>query len=156
MSKDRIGETRRSFWKAKRFLVNLKYKLKVSSFFKLGRLKPSLALVTSIIIGLSIFFIIGGVYDIVEVLGGRALALIPKTGGWTVIYPGSLHMQTINESLLAAFLYLLGIVGFYLLSKGIKLVYKPRQAYLTLIFGFLLVLLITYYSFALLQSKIEG
>lgn len=146
--------TRRSFWKVKRFLVNLKYTLKISSFFNLRRFKPPMALITSIIFGFSIFLLIGGIYNIVEILGGRALALIPGTGGWTVVYPGSLHMQTINESLVAAFLYLLGIIGFFLLTKGIKLSYKPRQAYLTLIFGFMLILLISYYSFTLLQSKI--
>ena len=156
MNKDRIDGTRRTFWKVKRFFRNLKFKLKVSNFFNLERLKPSFAVVTSIIIGLSIFFLIGGIYNIVEILAGRALALIPRTEGWTVVYPGSLHMQTINESLVVAFLYLLGIVGFYLLSKGVKLAYKPRQAYQTLIFGVMLILLITYYSSTLLQSKIGG
>lgn len=157
MSSKNLGNTHKFLWKVKRYLNNLKYKMKISSSVNYSRFEPSLPLIISLIIGLSIFLLIGGVYNIIQILTGRALALLPSSGGgWTFIYPGSLHMQTINESLVAALLYLLGIFGFYLLLKGIKLAYKPRQAYLSLTFGFILLLLITYYSNALLESKLGG
>jgi hypothetical protein len=155
MESRKLGKTQRFPLKMKRYLRNLRYKFRFLTF-NFIRYKPSLPIIASLIIGFSIFLLIGGVYDIIEIMTGRALALLPSSGGWTFIYPGSLHMQTINESLVAALLYLLGIIGFYLLLKGIKLAYKPRQAYLTLTFGFILLLLITYYSTSLLASKIGG
>ena len=108
----------------------------------------------AIIIGSAIFFLVGGVYNYVEIMMGRAISLIPTGSGWTFIYPGSLHMQTISESIVAAFLYLLGVFGLYLLLRATRLAYKPRQAYLTLIFGLMLVLLISYYLSFLLDSKV--
>lgn len=151
----KIGKTQKFSWKMKRYFRNIKYKFRFSTF-NFNRFKPSLPIIASLIICFSIFLLTGGVYNIIEIMTGRALVLLPRAEGWTFIYPGSLHMQTINESLVAAFLYLLCIVGFFLLLKGIKLAYKPRQAYLTLTFGFILLLLITYYSTSLLESKIGG
>ncbi len=142
-----------SFYKIRRGLRNLKYRLRISDLLSK---RPSLTLMLAIIIGLAIFFLVGGVYNYVEIMMGRAISLIPRDSGWTFIYPGSLHMQTVTESIVAAFLYLLGILGLYLLLKGTRLAYKPRQAYLTLIFGLMLVLLISYYLSFLLNSKVGG
>lgn len=156
MGEEEFERNSKVLYKVKRTLKNFKFKLGGSNLQNIRYFKPPLTLITSIIIGLSIFFFIGGVYDIVEIITGRALSLIPRAGGWTFIYPGSLHMQTISESIVGAMLYLLGIMGLYLLLRGTRLAYKPRQAYLTLIFGLMLVLLITYYSSFLLRSKVGG
>lgn len=153
LSQEEARSESNSFFKIRRSLRNLKYKLRISDLLSI---KPSLTLISAIIIGLAIFFLVGGVYNYVEIMMGRAISLIPREGGWTFIYPGSLHMQTISESIVAGFLYLLGILGLYLLLKGTRLAYKPRQAYMTLIFGLMLVLLISYYSSFLLNSKVGG
>ena len=153
LSREESRSESNSFFKIRRNLRNLKYKLRISD---LPSIKPSLTLMSAIIIGLAVFFLVGGVYNYVEIMMGRAITLIPIDGGWTFIYPGTLHMQTINESIVVAFLYLLGILGLYLLLKGTRLAYKPRQAYLTLIFGLMLVLLIFYYASFLLNSKVGG
>ncbi|MCW4032017.1 MAG: hypothetical protein NWF08_01310 [Candidatus Bathyarchaeota archaeon] len=153
MSQEEARIESNSFYKIRRSLRNLKYKLRISDLLSI---KPSLTLISAIVISLAIFFLVGGVYNYVEIMMGRAISLIPREGGWTFIYPGSLHMQTISESIVAGFLYLLGILGLYLLLKGTRLVYKPRQAYMTLIFGLMLVLLISYYSSFLLNSKVGG
>ncbi|MCZ2845184.1 MAG: hypothetical protein O2U61_01600, partial [Candidatus Bathyarchaeota archaeon] len=116
----KIGKTQKFSWKMKRYFRNIKYKFRFSTF-NFNRVKPSLPIIASLIICFSIFLLTGGVYNIIEIMTGRALLLLPRAEGWTFIYPGSLHMQTINESLVAAFLYLLCIVGFFLLLKGIKL-----------------------------------
>jgi len=153
LSQEEARSESNSFFKIRRGLRNLKYKLRISDLLSI---KPSLNLMSAIIIGLAIFFLVGGVYNYVEIMMGRAISLIPTGDGWTFIYPGSLHMQTISESIVAGFLYLLGILGLYLLLKGTRLAYKPRQAYMTLIFGLMLVLLISYYSSFLLNSKVGG
>lgn len=154
LSQEEARSESNSFYKIRRSLRNLKYRLRISDLLSK---KPSLTLISAIVIGLAIFFLVGGVYNYVEIIMGRAISLIPRGGGgWTFIYPGSLHMQTISESIVAGFLYLLGILGLYLLLKGTKLAYKPRQAYMTLIFGLMLVLLISYYTSFLLNSKVGG
>jgi hypothetical protein len=103
-------------------------------------------------ISFSIFILAGGVFDILE----KPLALLPRGSGWTFVYKGSLHIQTLNESIVAGLLYLLAIVGLYLLLRSTRSVYDPRQAYLMLILGFAVTMIVLFYSTSLLESKISG
>lgn len=143
-------------WKFNRFLSNLVFRFKK---FRLPRRimgRPSFNIIAIVLMAFAIFVLAGGVYSTVEIMSGRALTMLPSASGWTFIYPGNLNMQTINESLISGMLYFLGAVGFYLVLKSVKLAYRPRQAYLTLIIGLMLVLLIVYYTSILLQTKMGG
>jgi hypothetical protein len=143
-------------WKINRFLNNLAFRLRLFRLPRFLAAKPSLRNITIVLIAFGIFVLSGGVYSAVEIMSGRALTMLPLARGWTFIYPGNLNMQTINESLISGMLYFLGAVGFYMVLRSVRLAYRPRQAYLTLIIGLMLVLLVVYYSSILLQSKISG
>jgi len=102
-------------------------------------------------IAFSVFALMGGIYNLLE----RPFAMVSiGEGRWSFIYPGSINAQTLNESLVAAILYILGFAGFYLLHKSTRLLYRPREAYLNLIIGFSLVLLSVLYSLSLLNQKV--
>jgi hypothetical protein len=98
------------------------------------------------------FILAGGVYDILE----RPISLLPTAGGYKVLIPGTLGQQTLNESLIAGFLYFLGLGGLYMLLRSTRYAYRPRNAYLLLIVGTLVVLLVVFYSNSLLTQKIGG
>ena len=143
-------------WKINRFLNNLSFKLGVFRLPRILTTKPSIAIMTVAMMTFAVFVLAGGVYSLVEIMSGRALTMIPIASGWTFVYPGNLNMQTINESLISGMLYFLGAMGFYLVLRSARLTYRPRQAYLTLIIGLMLVLLVVYYSSAILQSKVTA
>ena len=141
---------RRITWRIRRLSTNLAYK-----FRGIGgprAVRPSTTLLIALTLSFSIFVLAGGVFDILE----KPLALLPRGSGWTFVYKGSLHIQTLNESILAGVLYLLGIVGLYLLLRSTRSVYNPRQAYLMLILGFAVTMIVLFYSTSLLYSKISG
>lgn len=98
------------------------------------------------------FILAGGIYDIME----RPISLLPSTSGYSVVIKGTLGQQTLNESLIAAFLYMLGLGGLYMLLRSTRFAYRPRNAYLLLILGTLTVLLVVFYSNALMNAKIGG
>lgn len=115
-------------------------------------MKPSttvLALAVVLFIG---FVLAGGVYDILE----HPISLLPTSYGYSVVIQGTLGEQTLNESLIAAFLYFLGVGGLYMLLRSTRYAYRPRNAYLLLILGTLTVLVVVAYSTSLINTKIGG
>lgn len=104
----------------------------------------------SIVLVFSTFMAAGGIYNLME----KPLALLPRGGGWTFIYRGNVHIQTLNESIVAAIVYILGISGLYMMFRSSKYAYRPRQAYILLLIGAVITLLSFYYTNVMLQSKI--
>ncbi|MEM3595420.1 MAG: hypothetical protein QXL25_02380 [Candidatus Bathyarchaeia archaeon] len=143
-------------WRLNRFLRNLAFRMKVARIPKTIRSKPPINIVALLMMAFAVFILAGGVYSFVEIMSGRSLTMLPRSGGWTFIYPGNLNMQTISESLISGIMYFLGGAGVYLLLRSVRLAYRPRQAYLTIILGLILTLIVVYYSSSLLQSKIAG
>lgn len=142
-------------WRLKRVFVNLSYRLRIARFQRAMAMKPSTTVTVAIAIMFAIFILAGGVYDILE----KPLALLPRPGaqqGWTFLFAGNVHMQTLNESILAAMLYFLGVVGLYLLLRSTRLAYYPRQAYLLLIIGLVITALSVYYTTNMLQQKLTS
>ena len=138
-------------WKLQRGLGNLGYSIRI--FRAPGaRRKPSTTLLVALVIAIVAFILAGGVYDILE----RPITLLPTTGGYKVLIPGTLGQQTLNESLIAGFLYVLGLAGLYMLLRSTRYAYRPRNAYLLLIIGTLVVLLVVFYSNSLITQKIGG
>ena len=106
------------------------------AYRKLTTAKPSIFVVASLIIALSIFLLGGGVFDILE----ERLVVIPigTTGGTTRVlffYPYSINEQTILESLIVMVILTLGALGLLLIYQSTKYAYKPRQAMMLLLLG---------------------
>ena len=138
-------------WKLQRKFGNLGYSLRI--FRGPGsRRKPSTTVLLILVLGIVKFILMGGIYDILE----HPISLLPTPGGYKVLIPGTLGQQTINESLIAGFLYMLGFGGLYMLLRSTRYAYRPRNAYLLLIVGTLVVLLVVFYSNSLLTQKIGG
>jgi hypothetical protein len=137
-------------WKMQRLFGNLGYSLRFFRGPTTRRMKPSttvLALAVVIFVG---FVLAGGVYDILE----HPISLLPTSYGYSVVIQGTLGQQTLNESLIAAFLYFLGLAGLYMLLRSTRYAYRPRNAYLLLILGTLTVLVVVFYSTSLINTKI--
>ena len=142
---------RRAPWRIRRGLGNVAYRLRLVRAPGAAGLRSSWALLFIIVVGLATFFLAGGVYDLLE----KPVSLLPRSGqqGYTFLYPGGIGGQTLNESILSAILYLVGLGGFYMLFRSTRFAYRPRNAYILLIVGFMTTILVIYYSGALLAQK---
>jgi hypothetical protein len=99
--------------------------------------RPSPFVVAFLAVGFSIFILGGGIYDLLE----KPLALLPLQGRWIFYYPSDLNAQFLNESLFIMILYGVGVVGSILIYQSTKYEYRPKQAYMTLMLGFVFVFL---------------
>jgi hypothetical protein len=77
--------------------------------------------------------------------GGRFLFLYPQ-----------LSEQFISDSIVAMTVYALGIIGLLVIYQSTKYVYKPRQAYMMMIVGIVLLLLAYIFLEASIQIKLSG
>ena len=142
---------RRAPWRIKRILGNVAYRLRLVRAPGAAGLKPSWFIIFIVVVGLATFFLAGGIYDLLE----KPVSLLPRSGerGWTFIYPSGLSGQTLNESILSALLYLIGMSGLYMLFRSTRFAYRPRNAYILLIVGSLTTVLVIYYTGQLLAQK---
>jgi len=115
-------------------------------------MKPSTTVSAIVVLVFVGFILAGGIYDILE----HPISLLPTATGYSVLIKGTLGQQTLNESLIAGFLYMLGLAGLYMLLRSTRYAYRPRNAYLLLILGTITVLLVMFYSSSLITSKIGG
>jgi len=139
-------------WRIKRAIGNLSYSLRLGSGPTTRRIKPSTTLTIIIALAIVGFILAGGIYDLLE----HPISLLPTASGYSVLISGTLGQQTLNESLIAGFLYMLGLAGLYMLLRSTRFAYRPRNAYLLLMIGTFTVLLVVYYSNALMAAKIGG
>lgn len=122
--------------KARKSASSLSYYFQ-KAYWKLVTLKPSTLLLAGIAIGVSVFLLGGGIYDILEqpvvafVSGGR---VIPY-------YPQALNEQLLGESIASMILYSLGVFGLILMYQSTKYAYNPREAFTTLLIGVLLLVI---------------
>jgi hypothetical protein len=142
---------RRAPWRIRRGLGNVAYRLRLVRAPGAAGLKGSWTVLFIAAIGLATFFLAGGIYDLLE----KPVSLLPRASqqGWTFIYPGGIGGQTLNESILSALLYLIGLSGLYMLFRSTRFAYRPRNAYILLIIGFVTTLIVIYYSGQLLAQK---
>jgi phosphoglycerol transferase MdoB-like AlkP superfamily enzyme len=138
-------------WRLQRSLGNLGYSLRIFRGTT-TRARPSTTLVLILILGFVGFVLAGGIYDILE----QPISLLPTTTGYSVLIKGTLGQQTLNESLISAFLYMVGLGGLYMLLRSTRSAYRPRNAYLLLILGTFVVLMVVFYANALISQKIGG
>jgi len=121
------------------------------SYWKLVTAKPSIFIIALIVAGLSIFLLGGGVYDILE----QPLIAIPVSQTRILFfYPYTVHEQSILESLYVMLTYGLGVAGVLVMYQSTKYAYKPRQAFIMLLSGAVLILLAYFYIENLIYSKL--
>ncbi len=99
--------------------------------------KPSLFLVSVVAIGITVFLMGGGVYDL---LVKPIVAYISQSGEVLAFYPG-LNDQFVLGSLIIMILYALGVTGFLIAYRSTKYAYNPRQAYRFLLIGCAMILI---------------
>jgi len=112
------------------------------AYWKIITAKPSMFVTAVIVLAATVFLLGGGVYDILE----KPLVAIVQSGGRIIVYyPYTLNEQFLMESIVVMIGYAIGIVGFLLTYQSTKYAYSPRQAYILLLVG--CVLVITAYIF---------
>jgi hypothetical protein len=108
-------------------------------------------LTTIVVLGLAIFLFSGGVYDIVN----RPLPAVYYNSKFYFLYP-SLADQFIFDTVLAGILFLFGTIGLLTIYQSSKHAYSPRQAYMTLIVGSMLLLLAYLFLEYFVHLKLTG
>jgi hypothetical protein len=112
---------------------------------------PSNLILPIIAIAAAIFLFGGGLYDIIM----KPLPAVYYGGRFLLLYP-QLSEQFISDSIVAMTIYGLGIVGLLAIYQSTKYVYKPRQAYMTMIVGIVLLLIAYVFLEASIQIKLNG
>jgi len=98
--------------------------------------RPSNLILPLAAMGVALFLLGGGVYDIVM----KPLPAVYYQGRFLFIYP-QLTEQFISDSIVVIGAYGLGVAGLLVVYQSTKSVYKPRQAYMMLMIGISLLLL---------------
>lgn len=136
-------------WRMRRAFGNLGYSMRILRMPR-ARTGPYTTVALIVILAFVGFILAGGIYDLLA----HPISLLPTPTGYSVLIQGTLGQQTLNESLIAAFLYMLGLGGLYMLLRSTRFAYRPRDAYLLLILGTVTVLLVVFYSNALITQKV--
>lgn len=139
--------------------MSRKVKKKVSSFsFSISRIyrristaKPSTFIISIIAISFAIFLFGGGLYNIIM----KPLPALYYGGRFHFLYP-QLGAQFLSDAMVATILYSIGIIGLLAVYQSTKYAYNPRQAYMTFLIGFVLLILAYIYLEVLISIKLQG
>jgi len=100
--------------------------------YRISNLLPSYSWTIFILLMFSIFILGGGIYNIME----RPLAITPGPGrSWTFYVPYDINRQTLNESILAMLLFVMGIAGCFIYYLSTRYAYSPRRAWIFSLIG---------------------
>ena len=134
----------------KRKFSSLTY-LARKTYWKMVTAKPSLLVIAFVAIGLCVFLLGGGVYDILM------QPMIGYPAGRLVSYfPRRLHDQVLLGSITVMIVYAMGVAGFLLTYQSTKYAYKPRQAFMLLLTGATLIFIAYLYIENFLYLKMGG
>jgi hypothetical protein len=139
--------------------MSRRVKKKVSSLsFSMNRFyrristaKPSTLILSIIAIAIAIFLFGGGLYDIIM----KPLSAVYYSGRFYFLYP-ELGSQFITDSIVATVLYSIGIIGLIVMYQSTKYAYKPRQAYMMLLVGIILLFIAYIFLEAAIRIKLGG
>jgi len=106
------------------------------AYWKMVTAKPSIFVIAVLVVATSVFLLGGGVYDLLE---KPLLAIIASGGRIVVYYPYALNEQFLLESVIIMINYAIGVVGFILAYQSTKYVNRPRQAFILLLVGCVLI-----------------
>jgi len=132
-----------------RWLASLGFTIR-RTYWKISTVKPSVVVVATTVVALALFLLAGGVYDILE----QPLAAIPFGRKVLFFYPYTLQAQAVIESVGIMVVYAMGVAGVLLMYQSTKYAYKPRQAFMMLLSGVVLVLIAYIYLENLVFSKL--
>jgi len=118
---------------------------------RLSTTKPSTLILAIIAISFAIFLFGGGLYDIIM----KPLPAVYYGGRFLLVYP-SLSEQFVADSLISMILFSFGVIGLVTLYQSTKYAYKPRQAYLMLIVGVVLIMIAYIFLEVIIQTKLGG
>lgn len=123
------------------------------AYWRMVTAKPSLFAIAVLAIAASIFLLGGGVYDLLE----RPLVAIIGSGGRIIVfYPYTLNEQFLMESIVVMIAYAIGVAGFLLVYQSTKYAYRPRQAFILLLVGSVLVVAAYFMSEDFLLARWRG
>jgi len=134
--------------KVKRIFSSMPYSLN-KLYRRITMAKPSTFILSAIAIGIAIFLFGGGLYNLIV----KPYAAIYYGGRFVLVDP-RLSEQFIADSLVATTLYTFGIIGLLVIYQSTKYAYKPRQAYMMLLVG--AVLLMLAYIFLEMEIRIKA
>lgn len=120
-------------------------------FSRISTMKPSSVLVTIAVLGVAIFLLAGGLYDIIN----QPLPAVYYNSRFYFLYP-SLSEQFIFDTVVSGILYVLGFVGLLAIYQSSRHAYNQRQAYMTMIIGSSLLLIAYLFIEYFIQVKISG
>jgi hypothetical protein len=128
--------------KVKKQATNVSFSLS-RWFRRISTTRPSNAILSVVVIGLSIFLLGGGLYSWVN--SPAPYAYISSTQRFYFILTrsigGSVGDQFSSETAISAVLYAFGITGLLVIYQSTKHAYNPRQANLMLLVGMALLFL---------------
>ena len=113
--------------------------------------KPSNLLIPTVAVAFAVFLFAGGVYDLIQ----RPLAAVYYNNQFLFLNP-YLTEQFVSDSILAAIMYSMGVIGLITVYQSTRSVYKPRQAYLMLIIGLALTFMAYIFLQVVIQIKLSG
>ncbi|MGD0977772.1 MAG: hypothetical protein ABR962_01380 [Candidatus Bathyarchaeia archaeon] len=113
--------------------------------------KPSNLLIPTLAIAFAVFLFAGGVYDLIQ----RPLAAVYYNNRFLFLNP-YLSEQFVSDSIVAATIYSLGVIGLIVVYQSTRYVYKPRQAYMMLIIGLALALMAYIFLELTIHIKLSG
>jgi hypothetical protein len=99
-------------------------------------IKPSNLLIPTVAVAFAVFLFAGGVYDLIQ----RPQAAVYYNNQFLFLNP-YLSQQFVSDSILAAIIYSMGVIGLIAVYQSTRYVYKPRQAYMMLMIGLALALM---------------
>jgi len=113
--------------------------------------KPSNLLIPTLAVAFAVFLFAGGVYDLIQ----RPLAAVYYNNQFLFLNP-YLTEQFVSDSILAAIIYSLGVIGLIAVYQSTRYVYKPRQAYMMLVIGLALAFMAYIFLQLAIQVKLSG
>jgi hypothetical protein len=126
-------------------------------FSKISTMRPSSVIISIVVIGGCILLLGGIVYDIVNTPYPAVYVSSSSgsSGRFYFMYP-SLSEQFGFDTVISGFLYALGFIGLLAIYQSSRHIYNPRQAYMTMIVGAMLVFVAYLFIEYFIYAKIHG
>lgn len=113
--------------------------------------KPSIFVVTAFLVSFLLFLLSGGIYEVFV----KPPPVLASGGSILFLYP-HVHEQSGFEFFLILPSFAMGAVGLFLMYQSTKYAYKPRQAYMLLFTGVVLLIIAYIYIENGLWGKLTG
>ena len=120
-------------------------------FSRISTMRPSTMLISAVVLGITVFLLGGGVYDIIN----QPYAAIYYNSRFYFLYP-SLSEQFVFDTVVSGVLYVMGFVGLLTMFQSSRHAYNQRQAYMMMVIGVTLLFLSYLFLEYFIHLKIAG